>query len=278
MPPLVSVIVPTYNRADYLKECLEAILKQTFFDFELIVVDDGSSDESEAIINSFFTNKVCYLQHTENRGVSAARNTGIAKAQGDLIAFCDSDDLWLPRKLEWQVDFFAQNKDAWLCYGDEIWIRNGQRVNPRKRHQKISGWVFEDCLPLCLVSPSSVMMRRIFFDKVGNFDEDFPACEDYDLWLRASLLCPFHLIERPLITKTGGHEDQLSRKYWGMDRFRIRAIEKCLETGLLSPLQKTAALSMLEKKCRILASGARKRGKEDEALGYIELVERYQTK
>ena len=255
--PIVSVVIPTYNRAKYLRECLDSILRQKFQNFELIVVDDGSEDETSLILEDY-KEKILVI-HQENKGVSAARNTGISCAKGTYLAFCDSDDMWLPYKLEKQMELFAQETSAVVCYTDEIWIRKGVRVNPCKHHEKVSGWIFEKSLELCLVSPSSVMMHRHFFDLAGNFDESLPACEDYDLWLRASQIFPFHFVDEPLIVKRGGHADQLSHKHWGMDRFRVQAILKCLNSGTMRPENRKAALLSLEKKCTILANGALKR-------------------
>jgi len=204
----------------------------------------------------------------EQRGVSAARNKGIEVAQGEWIAFCDSDDLWVADKLAIQMAFFSKTPGAIVCYTEEIWVRNGQRVNQKKRHQKFSGWIFEKCLPLCIVSPSSVVMHRRFFETVGLFDENLPACEDYDLWLRGSLYFPFYFINTPLIIKRGGHPDQLSRKYWGMDRFRVYSIAKCLNDNCLTSDQRESAMNELQRRCRILANGAAKRGQNREAQLY----------
>lgn len=271
MNPFVSVIVPTFNRALLLRECVDSILRQTYRHFEIIVVDDGSKDNTPEIMADYPRTKVI---RQDNRGVSAARNRGIGVARGDYIAFCDSDDLWQPDKLQTQIDFFKSNSQAMVCYTDEIWIRCGRRINPCKHHQKISGWIFDKCLELCIVSPSSVMMQQSFFTIAGLFDESLPACEDYDLWLRASLKIPFYFIPQPLIIKRGGHEDQLSKKYWGMDRFRVIAILKCLRENL-SPLERQKASTMLVLKCSILAQGARKRGHIQEAEYYQHISDQW---
>jgi len=134
---LVSVIIPTFNRAWILEEAVDSVLSQEFQDFELIVVDDGSTDNTWDILNGYQENVILVRQ--ENKGVSAARNRGIGLASGELIAFLDSDDLWLPKKLSAQVEFFNSNPDALICQTEEIWIRNGVRVNPKKKHKKPSG-------------------------------------------------------------------------------------------------------------------------------------------
>jgi GT2 family glycosyltransferase len=170
------------------------------------------------------------------------------------------------------VEFFYSHADALICQTEELWVRNGRRVNPGRRHRKPAGMIFEPSLELCLVSPSAVMARRELFDAVGRFDEAFPSCEDYDLWLRVSRRYPIHLIETPLIVKRGGHADQLSRG-WGLDRFRIAAIVKLLSGELLNEEQRHAALRVLRQKCAVYAGGCRKRRREEEARYYERLAE-----
>jgi glycosyltransferase involved in cell wall biosynthesis len=270
--PIVSVIIPTYNRGWILKEAIDSVLAQDFRDFELIVVDDGSTDDTLRLLDSYDQDLMVIRQ--PNRGVSAARNRGIAAAGGELIAFLDSDDLWLPRKLSTQLDFFDSNPGAVINQTEEIWIRNGVRVNPKTRHHKPSGMIFEPSLALCLVSPSAVMIKRSLFDAVGLFDEDLPACEDYDMWLRISWRYPVHLIETPLIIKRGGHADQLS-KAPGLDKFRIQALKKIIESGHLEAESYHAAVRTLQEKCTIFAGGCRKRGKDAEADYFEELADQY---
>jgi glycosyltransferase involved in cell wall biosynthesis len=270
--PQVSVIIPTYNRGWILKEAIDSVLAQDYKDLELIVVDDGSTDNTFEILASYGNDIKVLFQ--ENKGVSAARNRGITEASGQLIAFLDSDDLWLPRKLSTQVDFFNQMPDALICQTEEIWVRNGIRVNPKKRHKKPSGMIFEPSLELCLVSPSAVMIRRSLFDRVGEFDVTLSACEDYDLWLRISCRFPVHLIDTPLIIKRGGHDDQLSSMK-GLDKFRIKAIEKVINSGRLTEDQYRAAVKALKEKCKIYSDGCRKRRREEEALYYAKLADNY---
>jgi glycosyltransferase involved in cell wall biosynthesis len=267
--PLVSVIIPTYNRAWVLREAIDSVLAQEFKDFELIVVDDGSTDNTGEILDSYEQDILVLRQ--SNKGVSAARNRGIAAAAGRLIAFLDSDDLWLPRKLSSQVDFFKSNPAAVINQTEEIWVRNGVRVNPKTRHHKFSGMIFERSLALCLVSPSAVMIKKNLFSEVGVFDENLPACEDYDLWLRISCRYPVDLIETPLIMKRGGHADQLS-KAPGLDKYRIQALKKIIASGQLEPDSYRAAVRTLQEKCAIFAAGCRKRGRDAEARYYEELA------
>jgi glycosyltransferase involved in cell wall biosynthesis len=269
----VSVIIPTYNRAELLREAIESVLAQTYQDFELLVVDDGSTDQTCELVAEY-GERITYI-FQKNRGVSSARNLGIRSATAGLIAFLDADDLWLPKKLEQQVAIMEHHPDLQLCHTEEIWIRRGVRVNPKKKHQKYSGFIFQYCLPLCVISPSSVMIRRTLFAKVGYFDERLLACEDYDLWLRITKDYPVYFIEAPLLIKRGGHPDQLSRKYWGIDRFRIQALEKLLQTGNLTAEQRAQTLQELRRKCQIVAKGCLKRQKFEEWEQYRQIPLKY---
>jgi glycosyltransferase involved in cell wall biosynthesis len=271
----VSVIIPTFNRASMLKEAVESVLAQDFDGFEIIVVDDGSTDDTSEVLGAL---PAISVVRQSNLGVSAARNAGIEQASGRLIAFLDSDDLWLPQKLSAQTAFFQKHPTALICQTAELWIRNGTRVNPKNRHKKHSGMIFERAVELCLVSPSAVMMRKELFDVVGLFDETLPACEDYDLWLRISCRFPIHLIDTPLIIKRGGHDDQLSKSP-GLDRFRIRALKKILDTppeGGLTHQQRLAAVKALSDKCAIYAAGCLKRGRQEEGKKYLQLKNKYE--
>jgi glycosyltransferase involved in cell wall biosynthesis len=269
----VSVIIPTYNRGWIVRDAIDSVLGQTYADVELIVVDDGSTDRTPDILNSYGDRLRVIRQ--ANQGVSAARNRGIDNTSGPLIALLDSDDIWLPKKLAVQIDFFKRNPAALICQTEEIWIRNGLRVNPGKRHRKPSGMIFEPSLELCLVSPSAVMVRRELLEDVGLFDESLPACEDYDLWLRVGCRFPVHLIDKPLTIKRGGHEDQLSRQS-SLDRYRIRSLVKLIDAGGLTPPQWNAAVIALRKKCAVYANGCLIRGRIEEALHYTTLSRKYQ--
>jgi glycosyltransferase involved in cell wall biosynthesis len=272
IPVRVSVIIPTYNRAWCLKEAVDSVMAQSYRDVEVILVDDGSTDGTAAMVAAWDV-PLRFLSQ-QNRGVSAARNLGLRSARGNLVAFLDSDDLWLPDKLARQVAFFDAHPEALICQTGETWIRRGVRVNPRHRHRKPSGRIFEASLALCLVSPSAVMMRRGLLEEVGGFDESLPACEDYDLWLRVSARYPVHLIETPLVVKRGGHADQLSRQH-SLDRYRIQSLDKILGSQPLTPGQTRAAAATLVEKCRIYASGCRKRDRAQEAKIYEELAKKY---
>lgn len=270
----VSVIIPTYNRAAKVTRAISSVLDQTFNDFELIVVDDGSVDDTNETLAGFH-DRIIVIRHEKNLGVSAARNSGIKVSQSPLIAFLDSDDYWLPGKLEAQVRYFKENPEAVVCQTEEMWVRNGVRVNPWNKHLKPTGDVFERSLKLCVVSPSAVMIRQEIFDEVGLFDEDFPVCEDYDLWLRIACRHPIQLINKFFLVKEGGHPDQLSSMLKGMDLYRIKAMVKLLEKGCLSEAQISAVHLELEKKCRIYGSGCIKRGKTEEGNYFLHLTEKF---
>lgn len=269
----VTVIIPTYNRAGFINRAVDSVLNQSFQDFELIVVDDGSTDETQNLMEAYGDAITCIRR--PHAGVSASRNTGIENSRGSLIALLDSDDWWLPEKLEVQVNFFDNNKNALICQTEEIWIRNGRRVNPAAKHKKPDGDVFIPSLRLCLVSPSAVMMRKELFDRVGLFDENLPACEDYDLWLRVAARFPVHLIDLPLIMKTGGHDDQLSRTTMGLDQYRVTALVKIIKSGMLSREQEQDARKELAYKATIYGQGCLKRGKENEGRKHLALAEKY---
>jgi len=271
--PWVSIIIPTYNRRDFLREAIRSVLEQSFRDFELIVVDDGSDDGTREMIQREFPGLLTYL-YQENQGVSRARNRGLKLAQGEFMAFLDSDDLWLPRKLERQMAFMQSHPKAQICYTDEIWIRRGVRVNPKKKHAKYSGWIYPRCLPLCIISPSSALMRRGLLEEVGGFDEELPVCEDYDLWLRISARHPIHFLPEKLIVKRGGHQDQLSRR-WGNDIWRVKALLKMLKDPSLRPDWRRMTVEELHRKGSILIKGFRKRGKEEEVKYYERILEQY---
>lgn len=269
----VSVIIPTYNRAYLLREALASVLAQkNVRPLEVIVIDDGSTDETFRVLEQFLSRITYFYQR--HGGVSSARNRGVCISSGEWIAFLDSDDLWKPEKLSRHWDFVRAHPGILISQTEEIWIRKGQRVNPKKYHEKPEGFCFDRLLERCLISPSAVMIHRSLFDKVGLFDESMPACEDYDLWLRIGYRYPVGLLREPLVIKRGGHKDQLSSSVPALDRYRIKAIVKLLMKEPLSEEQRRQALDTLRKKCRIYAKGCEKRGRLEEARFYFSLPER----
>jgi glycosyltransferase involved in cell wall biosynthesis len=264
--PGVTVVIPTFDRESVLPRALDSVLEQSRGVDEIIVVDDGSTDDSAAMVAAEYPE--VRLLSQENRGVSAARNRGIAAATGEWVALLDSDDEWKPEKIERQLAVLADRPGEKVCHTDEIWIRHHRRVNPKRKHAKFGGWIYPYCLPLCAMSPSSVLIHRTVFDDVGLFDEELPACEDYDLWLRICARYPVHYLDEPLVVKYGGHPDQLSRRIWGLDRFRIRALEKILESGDLPEDCREATLRTLLEKIEIFLAGAKKRERWDIVEAY----------
>lgn len=256
-----------------LERALHSVYQQTHAATQVIVVDDGSTDATPMMLCKKFP-QVEYYQQTHT-GVSAARNRGISMARGQWLAFLDSDDEWLNQKLQLQFASLQATPAYKICHTEEIWKRNGIRVNAMKKHAKKGGWIYQDCLPLCRMSPSSIIIHRTVFEHIGLFDETLPACEDYDLWLRITACYPVLFLQQPLIIKQGGHEDQLSKKYWGMDRFRIRALHKMLQTNTLTASDRQATINMLVKKVQVYQIGALKRNKRDEAAYYQQLISPY---
>jgi glycosyltransferase involved in cell wall biosynthesis len=263
---MVSVIITTFNRRRFLEEALQSVLSQDYQEREVIVIDDGSTDASWEAADGL---PVRY-EWKENGGVSSARNLGIRAARGDHIAFLDVDDLWRKEKLS--VQMAAMEAGGYgISYTDEIWLKDGRRLNQKKRHRKYSGHIYEQCLPLCIISPSSAVIKKEIFDNVGLFDEALPVCEDYDMWLRICSRYPVLFIPSPLIVKRGGHADQLSRSYEVMDKYRIRSLAKLLESGALRDDLRRRTVAELRQKCVIVARGAEKRGRAEEAEYYLSI-------
>lgn len=264
----IAVVVPTYNRAAVLGRALDSVYDQTMPPAQCLVVDDGSDDGTGELVRRHYP-EATYLKQA-HRGVSAARNLGIRRAEADWVAFLDSDDCWLPAKLEKQSRALERT-DHVICHTDEIWIRRGRRVNPMRKHRKRGGWIYRHCLPRCAISPSASVVRRDVLEFAGGFDEALPACEDYDLWLRLCGRYPVLYLEETLVTRYGGHADQLSARHWGMDRFRVAALEKMLRATELSDADRLGTLETLVAKLQVLVAGARKRGNET-------IVDKYQSR
>jgi glycosyltransferase involved in cell wall biosynthesis len=269
----ISVIIPTYNRAHVLARAIESVLAQTLKPAEIIVIDDGSEDGTAQLVRSRFPE--CRYVYQENRGVSCARNEGIQMARGDWLAFLDSDDEWLPGKLAAQKNELGDYALHRLCHTEEIWVRNGKRVNAMQKHAKSGGNIFKQCLPLCVISPSAAMIHRSVFEEVGLFDESLPACEDYDMWLRICSREAVSFVNIPQIRKYGGHKDQLSRHFWGMDRFRVQALESLLKEQHLHDSDRIATLTMLLEKLDILMNGSIKRSKQEAVTYYMKKKAHY---
>lgn len=256
----ISVVIPTYNRYEFLKRALVSVYGQSVLADEVIVIDDGSTDETSRIQDDFPNVRYFYQK---NSGVSSARNLGIEKASYEWVAFLDSDDEWHPNKLKEQVAFHKQNPDILMSYTDERWIRDAKEIKIPKKFKKHGGEIFDECLSHCIIAPSASIVHKSLFNKIGLFDEELEVCEDYDLWLRISLNHEIGLVDKKLITKYAGHDDQLSFKYWGMDRFRTQALEK-----LLDSIQKETVKDVLVKKYTLLLKGAIKYDRITDKLFY----------
>ncbi|MGH7908147.1 MAG: glycosyltransferase family 2 protein [Candidatus Binataceae bacterium] len=281
MIPEISVIIPTYNRRLMVRDAVESVLAQRGCNFELIVVDDGSTDgtaealePTAAAFNENRAENAFQILRTGNRGPAAARNHGVRIARGEFIAFLDSDDLWMSDKLARQLAFMRENPSLTISQSQEIWMRNGRRVSPGRRHLKRAGDFFTDSIRTCLVSPSAVILHSAFFRAFGGFDENFIACEDYDLWLRILAGHEIGLLDEPLVIRRAGHSDQLSAATPALDRFRILALLKLLAGANLAPDRRTAVCKGLAEKCHIYAGGLGRRGFHEMARKFGEIATR----
>ena len=258
----ISVIIPTYNRCDLLKRAINSVIKQTITPKEIIVVDNGSTDQTYQMVSSLFPEINYFIE--KKRGVSAARNKGILESKSKWIAFLDSDDAWKPTKLEKQMEYSLFNQDKYrIIHTDETWYRNKKFLNQLKKHKKSGGNIFKNSLQLCCISPSSVVLKKQIFEEYGLFDENLEVCEDYDMWIRITSKEEVGFLDSPLVSKYGGHSDQLSKKFWGMDRFRIKSLEKNLKNEHFSKSQKINVLDTLIEKLTIVSGGALKRGNKE---------------
>jgi glycosyltransferase involved in cell wall biosynthesis len=272
---MFTIIIPTYNRKSFLKKAVDSVLNQTFPDFELIIVDDGSTDGTKEMISDYKDIRIKYL-YQENKGPSSARNKAINQSKGKYICPLDSDDWWHKDKLRIHVEHFNSYPEYKIFHTQEIWYRNGELLHQKKKHAKPSGSIFPHCLPLCCVSISTAVIHKSVFDEIGLFDETLPACEDYDFWLRVSLKHPVFLIDQPLTLKDGGRPDQLSMKIEGLDKYRIISLEKLIEDNSLTKDQKKLVHSELLKKIKIYLAGCKKRDKIEEIEYYSNLLKKYE--
>ncbi len=264
----ITVVIPTYNRYELLKRALASVYSQSHMPKEIIIIDDGSTDNTSQIQKLFPHAKYIYQK---NAGVSSARNLGIKNSTCQWITFLDSDDTWHVEKLQRHVEFHTQNPEILMSYTDETWIRDGLEVKIPKKFHKVGGDIFDKCLSHCIIAPSATMMHKKLLDEVGLFDESLEVCEDYDLWLRVACGNSIGLINKKLITKYAGHEDQLSFKHWGMDRFRVKTLEKLLNTN-----RKEIIIKTLLQKYRLLLKGAIKYDKMLQIKEYQDRIKLYE--
>ncbi len=222
----VSVVISTYNRARMLKRAIQSVLNQTFQDFELIVVDNASTDHTKEVVQSFSEERLHYLCHEQNRGGSAARNTGIKYAQGPYIAFLDDDDEWFPQKLEKQLKKMEAAQSAGLIYvGSEVFNEKKQKIEQVYLPQ-YRGQVYERVLLSTIFSSvSNVLVRRECFQKVGLFDEELSSCQDWEMWLRIAREYEFDFVPEVLL-RINVHEDHISTNYQSLIPGRTRMVQK----------------------------------------------------
>ncbi|MCF7917231.1 MAG: glycosyltransferase [Candidatus Omnitrophica bacterium] len=273
--PSFSIIIPTYNRKQFLKIAVDSVLKQTYPNYELIIVDDGSNDSTEKFIKSYKNPKINYY-YQQNKGPASARNLGIRKAKGEFICFLDSDDRFRTDKLKISYRYIKENPGHKIFHSEEIWYRNGKFLSQKKEHKKPNGFIFKNAAKLCSISISTAVIKKEVFKKIGNFDQNLLACEDYDFWLRVTSQYPVCLIPETLTIKEGGHKDQQSRKYPAMDKFRIYALDKILQTKNLKKEQYQIAYQQLQNKCSVYIKGAALRKKTKEVKKYKDLLNKHE--
>jgi glycosyltransferase involved in cell wall biosynthesis len=260
----ISVIIPTFNRAKLLKRALSSVVNQSLKPHEIIVIDDGSSDETRSVAKDFLVK----YHYQPNSGVSRARNVGVKIASAEMIAFLDSDDEWHKDKLLLQSRFMQENGFE-ISHTNEVWIRDGMRVNKPKRARK-GDEDFYKIASYLTIATSSILMKKSLFESVGGLDESLEVCEDYDFFLRVSKLAKIGYLDKELVYKYSHSKEQLSYKYWGMDRFRIRALMKFSDDERIKKL--------IVKKAAILRDGAKKRDNEEIYNKYDKIIKSLQNK
>lgn len=244
----ISVIIPTFNRSSFLIPAINSIKSQTFKVDEIIVIDDGSSDNTKKVLANL---DIKYI-YQKNKGVSNARNRGIKESKNEWIAFLDSDDIWEKDKIEKHVNFHKTNHETLCSYTDEIWNRNGKIIK-LKAYQKKEEPTFLNSLRLCKIGVSTFFCHRSIFENIGYFDEKLQVCEDYDLWLRILKKYKIKYLDFKLTVKNAGHQNQLSFSTKLIDIYRIKALEKHLNSNFSVEVK-----DELKYKINILILGAQK--------------------
>lgn len=288
--PLVTVIIPTFNREKFISRAIESVIAQTYKNIQIIVVDDASTDRTKPTLNSYLSSKILVLDTRDNlsnhekyssnmplpRGVSFARNLGISKAQGEYIAFLDSDDVWHSDKLEKQVSALQNSNYQWV-HCNELWIRNDKPVRQLKHHQKSGGDQFERSLEICCIGASCVVIKRSLFETEGVFNTDLKVCEDYDLWLRFLIKYPIEFVSEDLVTKYAGHPGQLSVQEVAIDEYRVKSLVLLFENQGLSNQQKSLVAQHIVKKSSLLEKGFRKHLNFQLAEKYSQIAKQYES-
>lgn len=264
----IDVIIPTYNRAELIQRAIESVMSQTYADFHLYVVDDGSTDTTQDVLKKYSVHPKVTLLKQDNQGVSSARNLGVKHGQNEWISFLDSDDEWLPNKLKLQTDYLLTHPEIRFLHSEEIWIRNGVRVNPKIKHNKSGEDLLERSLEFCLISPSTVIMKRELYTQHNGFDPEMMVCEDFDLWNKILISEKVGFTDEYVTQKYGGHEDQLSTKFLAMDYWRIKSLV-ALEKNYPKDEK---IISVIKKKTPILLKGYLKHGHQDKHDDLLDMV------
>lgn len=267
----LTVIIPTYNRGHLLDRAIDSVLRQTLSCAEVIIVNDGSTDNTSEVVEAKAEMSRVPIRYIvqDNLGPSAARNAGIVQSCSKYIAFLDSDDHWQKQKIKKQYSALQANPKYRISHTYEKWLRRGEHLNQKKKHIPRHGDIFDHCLNLCAVGMSTVMLEKSLFTEIGIFNEEMRCCEDYDFWLRLSCRHHFLLIDERLTVKEGGRDDQVSYQYRvGMDRLRIDSLVRLLDAKILNNDQSLLCTQELQQKARIFGAGAVKHGQ-------VELGERY---
>tara|TARA_R110000850_G_scaffold264954_2_gene394285 strand:- start:2489 stop:3364 length:876 start_codon:yes stop_codon:yes gene_type:complete len=263
----VSVVTPTYNRARFLPDAVSSVLAQTYGDFELIILDDGSSDDTREVLEPFLADRRVRYFYQKNQGQSHARNHALDQAAGEFIAFLDSDDLWEPSKLEKQLAVFKSNPNVDIVHGDEATIDEQGVVNSLENMNRYSGGITRYLLADNSVSITTALVRRRCFDEMGGFDTSVGVADDYELWLRFSARYYFHY-EPGIVASYRVMADQISsdkrRRFAANERIILEFLARYGE--VLSSGERRWGLSRFYcRKARYFAS-AGKRGKAFSAI------------
>ncbi|MDC7226534.1 MAG: glycosyltransferase family A protein [Spirochaetales bacterium] len=285
--PEISVIIPVYNRPQLLVESAESVFAQSFDDWELLIIDDGSTDNTSEVAAGLAKSKAAggrcrHIVIPRSGYPGAARNRGVETASGRYVAFLDSDDRWLPDKLALQYKRMRDTGSR-IAHTREIWQRGERIVSQKGQKHKRSGDIFADALKKCIIGPSTVMMERSLYVETGGFHESIEIAEDYEYWLRITCEYPVDYLGEALTVKRAGDWPQLSEKYGMIERFRLEALAGLLGVEIpgetvreqkylagyrwagFSPERRADAIEELIFKCGVWAAGCRKRGRISQA-------------
>jgi glycosyltransferase involved in cell wall biosynthesis len=222
--PLVSVIIPTYNRAHLVTKSIDSVQRQTFKDYEIIVVDDGGNDNTSELLQLRYGKRIVYIRKHRNQGLSAARNTGVGAARGEYIAFLDDDDQWLPEKLEMQLALMQKNPSLGLAYCNAHLVNESNELIKEVQGSK-RGYIYDDMLASNHFGISSVLLRKKVFLETGYYDESLSALEDWDLWIRVSKFYDVDFVDQPLVRYLM-HSNNMSSNLLNMERSTFAVLDK----------------------------------------------------